>query len=828
MGTRLDSKSNWFWSRRSLLLALGFSSAYLFSLVSKGFARSLEKLELQSPPEFPDILTLDPLEDFLKSESSPIFSFADNTVPRQWWYATPVIKGLGKKVVAQLQRDRTDRPLEKVLKPLESEKLVPESWPDFTDAIDLKALGNERPEIYSLFYTIVSNERSRLLRVCHGVAGPNVKAQMWVAGVPVQHGELLRVRAGLYPLVVEAYHGKRTQWLPWKLARLATRLTEVSSEEVEEVYQWQLARWQKNRQMALANEEQLLATIKFDLKTVRGQPGFFRVAQSVNGKWWLLAPNGKAFYHRGCTGLNAGGMGGRRANLPPVPESTARKWITYLKEWGFNALGAWTTSEFFNKGMPFTEIIETFYEKPWLIPKFPDVWDPQWSNNVDAKCKKLCTPLKNNKNLIGYFLDNERGFMAMLRSNETFVANAPTYRSASSIPEESLPLPAEPKLNPKGIGLLQFSLSQNPGIPAGEKAWNFVLQRHGSLENLSQAWQIEIPSRNTLKDLTQRGEILISPGYFQDHSDFVTLWVEKYYKICREKIHKYDPNHLLLGTRWGGTPSPSVIKAERKWADVVSRNNYRANFYELFDEFYQQVQLPILNGEISTWTDSFTLIRNPIEPPGGYSPDTRRILRQQETLERIFSHPGTLGYTKYRWHGSGGDKLWNDGPQWHVIKTLQQLNSRAVSIATYWDRPPVKSETPLHGQFFITLLDAAVKVNTLPPAYQSDLPSKKLRTQPLAIGLVCYQGQWAPSVYGNGIQGEVIQQTRSNKLIKLTLQLRQSPTLVSSSKALAKYTLKLTPNDTKLEGTFRGHYNFHPVKGQALGYLHRPVPTIRF
>ncbi len=87
------------------------------------------------------------------------------------------------------------------------------------------------------------------------------------------------------------------------------------------------------------------------------------------------------------------------------------------------------------------------------------------------------------------------------------------------------------------------------------------------------------------------------------------------------------------------------MEAEPKWADVVSQNNYRANFYERFDDLYQEVQRPILNGEISTWSGHFLYVRNPIEPPGGYDQATRRRLRAEDALDRIFSHPGVLGYT---------------------------------------------------------------------------------------------------------------------------------------------------------------------------------------
>ncbi len=485
-------------------------------------------------------------------------------------------------------------------------------------------------------------------------------------------------------------------------------------------------------------------------------------------------------------------------------------------------MGAWTTPEFFAQNMPFTEIIETFYEKPWLKTKFPDVWDSQWSENIDTKCKQLCQPLRNNKMLLGYFLDNERGFMEVLGHNETIIANAPIYQSKQVNHKKKSELPEEPILNTEGMGLLQFSLSQPEDVPAAKKAWEFVMQRYESLEGLSKAWQIEINSPDSLKNLTEQRKLLISPAYLKDQQDFVKLWVEQYYRVVSSKIHKYDPNHLLLGTRWGGTPGNAVLAAEKKWADVVSQNNYRANFYERFDDLYQEVQRPILNGEINTWSGHFLYVRNPIEPPGGYDRETRRRLREEEALNRIFSHPGVLGYTKYRWHGGKG--LFSENkPNWDIVNPLKWTNSRAVSIATAWDRPPVKATVPLNGQIFMTLQGGKVAVEELTPAREGDRPSFKLKGEELIIGLVCRQGIWDKTVYGNDIRGEVIDTQSDGETIKLKLQFRNNPNLPD-----AKYTLNLTRDDTKLEGTFQGVSNNYPVEGRAVGYLHRPVATVRY
>ena len=779
-------------------------------------------------PARPGITEIPAAEGFAPAEGVPVAAFADDAVLTHWLYACPAEEGCGEKLAAAGHGGGAAGAAALAgLRPLPAEMVVPDSWPDVTDAIDLKAVGGGEPDVRSVYLAVVANDRPRLVRVCHGAAGMNVSACMWVAGRQVAHGELLRLGAGAYPVVVEAGHGRDGYWIRWDLARLAPRFTEVTEAQIDEVHRWHVARWQATLDGAGADEDEMLSRIEFDPATIRGAEGFFRVGRSVNGRWWLIDPDGRAFYHKGCTGLNAGGIGGRRANLPPVPDETARLWAACLKQWRFNALGAWTTPEFFDKGIAFAETIEAYYVEPWLIEKFPDVFDPRWAANLDAKCREICTPLRDNRMLIGYFLDNERGFMDVLGQGVRIVSRSPTYRYAGPIPQEGLVLAAEPQLNIEGIGLLQFCLSLDESVLAARAAWEFVLSRHATPAGVGEAWGVEFGSKQAVRELTAREELLISEAYQEDLSDFVRAWVAQYYRVFTETIRRYDPNHLTLGMRHGGTPSPAVLEAEAEWADVVSRNNYRAQFYEAFDDCCRGSDRPVLNGEFSTHTDAFTLVRNPIEPPGGYDETTRQAIRAREALDRICTHPGVVGYTKYRWHG-GGDKLWQDGaPAMHIVDPLRRANYRAVSIATSWDHPPRTEHGPLHGQVFVTLVGGSMSAHELPAPKAGAEPSVQIRAGEVALGLVCRAGTWDARVHGDGIRGSVTDQKTEGSRYHVTLEVKVVPGLFTRSPAEARYSIDLVRDDTKLEGTFEGTHNGRPVAGRAIGYLFRPAATVR-
>lgn len=755
----------------------------------------------------------------------PRTPFADDGVITSWLYGCPVDEGAGERTAAALAAGEPPQGLE----PVPSDLVVADSWPDVTDAIDLNALGGGRPGVRSVFVAAVSFEEPRLVRVCHGAAGMGTHARMWLSGGEVDHGEIVQVDAGTQTVVLEVYHGEDGSWLRWGIARLSARFTEVTRDEIEAVHAWKLAQWQATLDGAKADERALLEQVEITPDTVVGTEGYFRVGRSVNGKWWFIDPDGKPFCHRGCTGLNSGGIGGRRAGLPGIAEDEAQRWLAHLREWGFNAMGAWTTPEFFQRGMAVTDTIEGFYVEPWLDTKFPDVFDPQWADNLDAKCRDICAPNRLSRDILGYFLDNERSFMEVPGANEQIIPGAPTYRFAGPVPEERLALAAEPRLNIKGIGLLQFCLSGDEAHPGCSRAWEFVLEKYDCLKDLGQAWGIAVASRASIRELTAREEILISEAYQSDSREFVKMWTEQYYRVFTAKVRKYDPNHLILGMRHGGRPGSATLDVEAKWTDVISQNNYRASYYESFDETYVQCERPILNGEFGSWTDSFSLVRNPIEPPGGLTTRTRRELRARQAIDRGYMHPGIVGFTKYRWFGDGDDKIWTStGPQMRVVAPLWQANYRAASIAVASDRPRDGDRVaPLHGQYFFVLLDGSVTAQELPAASETDEASRLIRSGPVSIGLVCREGNWDTTVYGDGIRGEVTRQVEGDGAIELVLHLKVVEGLFRQTAAEAEYTIRLERQGGHLVGTHAGRYEGRDTNGRVIGHCHRPVPTIR-
>ncbi|NJO68472.1 MAG: hypothetical protein HC830_03640, partial [Bacteroidetes bacterium] len=405
---------------------------------------------------------------------------------------------------------------------------------------------------------------------------------------------------------------------------------------------------------------QLPGFSNFDKSTVRGTPGFYRVAKTIQGAMVVSRNQRTQLFYRGICAVNrAGTAGGRRANPGPYavtidkkynyqesPDAFIKACNDKLLQLNFNAWGAWATEEFFNKDMPFTEIIEFFKEGPFLPSVnqkqgLPDIFHPDWLVAADKKTRALCSPLRDSKLLIGYFTDNEIGF------GKTDDFGLDLGFTAGQF----------------DFALLRLVLGMNTGEPAFEYAWNFLLNRyHNSFQELSDAWKVPIGSKDDIRRLNETKAAIPGKSFSDDAQAFVELYAHRYFELTSKLIRRYDPNHLILGCRFGSPPPTYVLDAIKPWTDVISGNNYQPILYERYDTVYEYTGCPILIGEFSWNTDLYKKVPLPFEADNPLTMKNRMFERGKNTLLRTAVHPGIVGYTWYRWvQGTCTDEKFYDG-----------------------------------------------------------------------------------------------------------------------------------------------------------------------
>ncbi|RKR81969.1 hypothetical protein BDD43_2131 [Mucilaginibacter gracilis] len=157
--------------------------------------------------------------------------------------------------------------------------------------------------------------------------------------------------------------------------------------------------------------------------------GFYHV-EKLNGRWWSIDPDGYCFIHKGMNNVVMSRSGNAKDgfdNQFSGSKDWAVKTTEMLENLGFNGLGAWSSVEDFKslpaaiRPMAYTvsmDFMGSYGRKKGAYQQsghlgYPDdaifVFDKEFEAYCDTYAKQLAKN-KNDKNLYGYFSDNELPF----------------------------------------------------------------------------------------------------------------------------------------------------------------------------------------------------------------------------------------------------------------------------------------------------------------------------------------------------------------------------------------------------------------------------------
>jgi len=370
-------------------------------------------------------------------------------------------------------------------------------------------------------------------------------------------------------------------------------------------------------QRVWAEEDEALAQPSFPNRSPYGgfantqarATGFFRV-EKVDGRWWLISPDGHLFYSAGVNvvspiaGTRATGREDMFAVLPPPtplpagltggprrgPQTsfyTANLQLRYggdwearwavttarrFQAWGLNTANGAGLSDA-RQHTPYVLTLRGWQTGPSIMG-LPDVYADDFAAQVQASADRQLAPRKDDPWLVGYFIGNE---------------------------------PPWPGREGQFVDLLLA------GPDSG-------------VRRRLQAWLAE-------------GD---TPGR---RKQFVLDAFAHYLAVINAAVKKSDPNHLNLGIRFGGTPPDDVVRLARGF-DVYSFNKYRYAVPAAYlDHLYSLVGLPMLIGEFH------------IGVPGrGMAPGLVQAMNQEERgvayryyVEQTAAHPAVVGTHWFEW-----------------------------------------------------------------------------------------------------------------------------------------------------------------------------------
>lgn len=284
--------------------------------------------------------------------------------------------------------------------------------------------------------------------------------------------------------------------------------------------------------------------------------GFFHT-QEIDGVWWLIEPKGRAFYAVGTDHVRYGGHHCQSLGYAPYGKVTEAKYgseedwaeatTERLATWGFNIMTAghspsmrhrrFAHTEFLSMGSTFSGIDDICPKTYWT--GFPNVFSPKWPRHCDKLARRVCALAKDDPWLVGYFIDNELEWYGK------------TYRDE---------------------GLFEEAWKKPEGHTA-KQAWvNFLKERAGNVAVFKEMFGVEVENFEALAGHTEPQP----PRSEQARAlcrEWVRLVAERYFSVTTEAIRRYDPNHLVLGSRFAGR-APDIWDIAGTYCDVVSFNMY--------------------------------------------------------------------------------------------------------------------------------------------------------------------------------------------------------------------------------------------------------------
>ncbi|MFT3788203.1 MAG: hypothetical protein QM770_18875 [Tepidisphaeraceae bacterium] len=285
---------------------------------------------------------------------------------------------------------------------------------------------------------------------------------------------------------------------------------------------------------------------------LRGTPGYWRLGRTIDEVCWFISPDNHIEFMNTVTTVQPFQIGRRVGG----PHYVSRDWngtlgdpnsgdltawasstLNRVRESGFKGLGAWCHPIFHGYDVPMTQDLNVTAH---TIGHATRIYDPAWESVVEEAIRKQVEPLRENKNLVGYYTDNE------LDWGDT------------------------------GAGPGRYFDNLSPGDPSRQKVIDTIRKLWPTIAEFNAAWKQDFTSWQDIDELPRL------PHEPPDaYGKLFSAWLEQlasdYFRITTTLVRKYDPNHLVLGVRFRGHAPREVVRGSKGWTDAQSLNYYVAD-----------------------------------------------------------------------------------------------------------------------------------------------------------------------------------------------------------------------------------------------------------
>jgi len=355
--------------------------------------------------------------------------------------------------------------------------------------------------------------------------------------------------------------------------------------------------------------------------------GWFHTQKS-GSRWWLVTPDGHAFFSLGMNAVATDGgrtyVEGREFMFKDLPAASGEwapfygssdsrsvdrgasqgigydhgRWFDFhaanlyrvdgkdwldawrgnaierLRAWDFNTIGNWSDPALGRAHrMPYTRSINIAGNYANVASgydywgRMPDPFDPRFVQAAEQAVAQASGDVRDDPWLLGYFADNELAWAG---------------------------------IGPQGRWALAIgTLRGDTRSPAKQAFIAMLKQKYVDSIKLGNAWNLPLTSWSMLETPgfvpPQPDEA--HPAIAADYSAWLRRYADTYFRTVAAAIHRHDPHHLFLGGRFA-VNTPEAVAACAQYCDVVSFNVYADLPQHGFDvAAMQQLDKPVLISE---------------------------------------------------------------------------------------------------------------------------------------------------------------------------------------------------------------------------------------
>ncbi|MFH1996493.1 MAG: O-antigen ligase family protein [Candidatus Omnitrophota bacterium] len=396
---------------------------------------------------------------------------------------------------------------------------------------------------------------------------------------------------------------------------------------------------------------------------LKGKPtGWFHTEQ-MNGRWWIITPEGNVFWSIGMYCVRIGGLPETGTKKRAYRDACIKKYgnerewarVTkiQLKDWRFNTVGDWSSESIYKgPGLAYIIGIDLSNKAKNVIPEgyygyFPDVFSQEFKDSAQEAMRARFTSQPNLKDdpwLLGYFLADEPSWYGSKQRHGALV-------------DDFINLDSD---------------------KPGKKAWvDFIKNQYNDIADLNRSWGLNFSNYD---DLLGIKKIADNENTKRDKLAFLRRIAEEFAKVLSETLREFDKNHMILGMR----PSrryPEVIEGISKYSDIFSTSAYDLNrgykidknYKDTIETIYKYSKKPIMLATLITAQDTGL-------PRGMVKTQKDRGISYWRYISKVSSDPRIIGMHWFQYFDPPKKCYDKYAANWGLVNEDDEPYQEAVSL----------------------------------------------------------------------------------------------------------------------------------------------------